>query len=1036
MTSQGALLTQQQQAIWAAQQLHPSSNQYNVPVAYRLSGAVDTGALDRALVEILRTHPVLRTSVGESETGLPFQTINPSPESVLRVRRTEADRLLDILTDEASEPFGGDTSCRLRARLFVTGDDEATLLLVFDHLAVDAPSVHLVLRQLEAAYGAFAAGATPEPPAKDADYFHYASSQHEWFQSESGRQDAEYWGEYVRDLDPEPLLPRSARGGRGEFAPTAFVPVEIPSGLLRVAGELHITPFSVLMASLSLTMRNLYRSRDVLIAYPVVDWRRSEYEGVVGLFTQMLLFRSPAVRGRSLLSYARDVQEALAEGLDHQGASLDLMWARLRENRTVGADIPVMLSLNEAEGEVLRLPGIGAEQIPVAPRSAKADLLLSVNLHGDHATGRLDFRTDLYDAPTAERIATAFSRALARIVAGADGAAEDVDLVSEADRHKLLERFARGETWEDEVPLWLESFSERAAGSPDAVALIEGDTEITYGELDRRSRALATRIARCRLPAGSPVAVCLPRSARFVVAVVAVLRQGLAFLPVDLEQPVRRRSLILADAGAVAAVVDGEEAAGGLSRKVRPVVYDDTDVDADTENAADAEITRNSPAYLITTSGSTGLPKTVVVPHGAIANNLAWKRREFGFGARDRFYFKTPPVFDASVWEYLGPLSVGASVVVAPAGAHRDPRLLLEEMRRHGVTVVQFVPTLLKMVLAEDAGLGSCTGLRWLFCGGEQLDQAVVRAVQSSCEARVVNLYGPTEAAIDATFHLCASADGEGGAVPIGRPIRGADVHVLGRGGQLLPPGFVGELHIGGAPLATGYANRDKLTAERFVPHPYAGDASARLYRTGDLVRFREDGTLEFVGRDDAQAKVRGLRVDLDGIRSLLCEHPRVADAAVVVRPEAADSLVAYVVSREGVDTREVRAHLAARLPAELVPSHVVAVGELPLTPSGKVDLRALPEPQGGEAVSGGSAPRTALERRLTRLWAELLQVPDERVPRNVSFFELGGNSLTLIRLHRRLRAEFPGDIQVTDLFKYPTVAAVADFLGSDERHG
>ncbi|MFG2631752.1 AMP-binding protein [Streptomyces sp. NPDC048473] len=432
---------------------------------------------------------------------------------------------------------------------------------------------------------------------------------------------------------------------------------------------------------------------------------------------------------------------------------------------------------------------------------------------------------------------------------------------------------------------------------------------------------------------------------------------------------------------------------------------------------------------LFTTSGSTGLPKAVAVPHRAIANNIAWKIRDFGFTDQDRFYFKTPPVFDASLWEYLTPLVLGAEIAIAPDWAHRDPRHLLGEMRERRVTVAQFVPTLLKSVLAEEEA-GPPGSLRRVFVGGESLDPAVVESVRSAWGCEVVNLNGPTEAAIETTAYHCRPSD-TCPRTPIGRPVPGARVFMLGTGGQPLPPGFVGELCVGGTPLALGYVSRPELIAERFVVLPLADGEDLRVYRTGDLARWTADGELEYFGRDDSQVKLRGIRVESDEIRGLALGHPDVDDAAVVVRRDRDDAVVAHVTGSADLDGAAVRACLAERLPSALVPAQVVRLDALPVTASGKLDTRALPTPPAGDTVAGAEAPRSALESRLAALWAEVLATTADRVPRDAGLFELGGSSLSLIRLHRRIREEISSSLAVTDLFKYPTVAAVARAVAS-----
>ncbi|MFJ9769410.1 amino acid adenylation domain-containing protein [Streptomyces erythrochromogenes] len=1024
-------LTRQQRAMWAAQRLG-AGDAYNIPVVHRLVGPLDEAALDRALCLLVARHPVLRSR--PDAQGVLSQVSDDIPDRLLRVHQVPGQDGYACAAEVARTPFDADAPLRLRADLFRSGPQEAVLLLLLDHIAVDAPSVGLLLNDVSAFCSAPAdRGAGALDDGEQDGYFAYAIAQKDYEESSEGGQDQDFWADYLRGVTTAPTAPeRSAEVGSDPR--TSSVGVPLPEDFRHRCEQRGITPFAALLGAYSLTLQHYFRTDDIVIGYPAVDWRRSQYPHTVGLYSEMLPFRPPARQDRTADAYIDEVQDSVLDCLAHQGGSLTKAWAAVRSGtQSVSASVfPALMSFNEASAdERLRLPGVEARRVPMVPRDGKAGLLLSVNAEGAGFTGRLDFVRDQYPAHTARSIALAVGTVLEQVLTTPGPPVLRVALAGEEDRAGAA---AQGRPGPDapSLPLVVAAFAEQVAARPGATALIEGESTVTYQDLDDDSRRLAARIAALGLPERSTVALCLPRSAAFVVAALAVLRAGMAYLPVDMAQPPRRRSFVINDAGAAAVLVDDARAADQLTTDLPILDIAGTTRVTDAAAFTDAPVEGTQPAYLITTSGTTGLPKAVVVPHRAIANNLAWKRRAFGLGPQDRFYFKTPPVFDASVWEYLVPLTIGASLVIAGSDTHRDPAALLADMRRYDVTVAQFVPTLLKALPGEE-GLRGCPSLRWLFCGGEQLDRAVVRMVQRTSTAEVVNLYGPTEATIDATYHVCGADDDTSAFMPIGRPVDGAHTYVLGDGGQILPPGFTGELHLGGIVLADGYVNREKLTAERFVappPERHPGGATTRLYRTGDLVRGRADGALEFIGREDGQVKIRGLRVDLDGISSVLREHGDVKDALVVVHPRREDTLVAYVVAPDGTTTEDLLGHMADRLPAEQLPAYVVRLDELPVTATGKADARALPVPEAGQDTDALTAPRTALEERLTALWAGALGVPPERVPRTVSLFELGGSSLTLIQLHRRIRTELAVDVPVTDLFKYPTVSALAEALG------
>ncbi|RLK09770.1 amino acid adenylation domain-containing protein [Micromonospora sp. M71_S20] len=1014
-------LSVQQRAVHVAQQFVSDGAGYNVAVAYRLTGALDEGRLDRALTEVVRRQPQLRVQLQE-EQSVTYQVLQPAPASLLRTTDVVADDLDAHLTALCAVPFVAEDSVRLRAHLLRQHEAAALLLIVFDHLAVDAPSLPVFLDQLSRAYAGVA-----EPETDGPDYFSYVRWQQDFAASPAGRAAQRFWQESLDGVDPGCGIAPSTVGSAAVEPRVASIAVRLPADLDARAARIEVTPFSACMAAYTLVLQHYTRSDDVVVAFPGVDWRRPRYRHVVGLFSDMLRLRAPCLATPSLAEYVRLVQDRVMDGVEHQGVALAAAGSGGRMIQPGRPPLPAVLSFNDASFPLLALPGVVSEPVEFATRGSKAELLLSINLRGGVLTGRLDYCTNLFQATEADAIARGFETVLAQLLADADaGAPLTVRLADPETEERILTDWSVGPPAHT-GPGIVEAFRACAADRPDALALVAGDRTVSYAELDRWSNLLAAEIGALSLPPGSVVALCMTRSAAFVAAVLAVLRCGHAFLPVDMEQPANRRSFLLSDAAAGAAVVTATaDAPAGLPVVVAAQAPPPAGSAAPlTHVAADPA----APAYLITTSGTTGLPKTAVVPHRAILNHLRFKQHEFGLDRTDRFYFKTSPVFDASVWEYLTPLVIGAAVVVAPAHAHRDPALMHTELRTHEVSVAQFVPTLLGAMLAERSDW-DCPRLRWLFCGGERLTRETAAAAAAATRARVVNLYGPSETTIDATFHVLADGPLEPDAdPPIGRPVAGMRAYVLGQGGQLLPPGFPGELHVGGVGLALGYVNRDELTAKVFVPDTVSRQGGGRLYRTGDLARWCGDGDIAFLGREDGQVKVRGLRVELEGVRRVVLRFPGIVDALVAVHPRRPDALVAYAVTLDGLDAARLRAHLAGELPAELVPAYLVAIDRIPTGNTGKADPRRLPVPEVGLPVGADAQPRGVVERKLADLWARALGAAPERLPRDVPLFALGASSMTLIQVHREIRREFAVEVPVTDLFKYPTVAALAAAL-------
>ena len=545
--------------------------------------------------------------------------------------------------------------------------------------------------------------------------------------------------------------------------------------------------------------------------------------------------------------------------------------------------------------------------------------------------------------------------------------------------------------------------------------MVYGGTSLTYAELDTRANRLAHHLQTLGARPGAVVAVSVPRSADLVVSLLAVLKAGAAYLPLDPDYPAQRLAYMLRDAAPVCAITDR---AGRLPGDTGTplVVLDALDVSAYPRVHPPRALTPVHPAYVIYTSGSTGRPKGVVVPHGAIDNRLRWMQHEYGLGAGDRVLQKTPSSFDVSVWEFFRPLREGATLVVAEPGGHKDPAYLARLIREQAVSTCHFVPSMLQVFLAEPDAAQCRQSLLRVFCSGEALPRETVNAFARTLPGvELHNLYGPTEAAVDVTYHACAPEDS--GPVPIGRPVWNTRLYVLDAGLQPCPPGISGGLYLAGVQLADGYLNRAELTASRFVADPF-GPGGSRMYRTGDLARWTDVGEVEYLGRTDHQVKLRGQRIELGEIEAALAALPDVDGACALVRE---DRLVGYVTG--GADPAAVRAALARELPEHMVPAAVVALDAFPLSPNGKLDRRELPAPvlAGGE---GARRPATAREEALTGLFAQVLGV--ERVGPDDAFFDLGGTSLLAVRLVARVREEFGVELTIGSLFEAPTPAALA----------
>jgi amino acid adenylation domain-containing protein len=634
------------------------------------------------------------------------------------------------------------------------------------------------------------------------------------------------------------------------------------------------------------------------------------------------------------------------------------------------------------------------------------------------------YREELWDASTLERMAGAYALLLEAAAADPGRPVLTLPLVSEAEREGLLAG-SSGPLLDYPADLCIhELFEAQAERTPEAVAVRFEEESLTYRELNARANRLAHHLRALGVGPDARVGVCVERGPEMVAGLLAIVKAGGAYVPLDPAYPAERLRTMLEDS-APAALVTQSSLAGTFAGLDVPAVELDATAPAwaagPETNPARGGLTPGHLAYVIYTSGSTGRPKGVMVEHRSLVNHTAWQAAAFGIGARDTVLQRTSISFDASVWELWTPLSTGARMLLLSSAAEKDPGAIGRVMAEGGVTVAQFVPTLLQAVLGALRDDGGSLPCRLLFCGGEPLSAALVEEARAAGAGEVVNLYGPTEATIDSTSHVCGR---DGRAPAIGRPIGNARTYVLDARGEPAPVGVAGELYVGGLGVARGYLGRAGLTAERFVADPFATRPGARLYRTGDRARWLADGTLEFMGRTDFQVKVRGFRIEPGEIEAALRQAPGVADCAVVAREDVPGDrrLVAYIVGE--AEAEALRAHLRRSLPEHMVPAAFVFLETLPLTPNGKLDRKALPAPEYAADADRYVAPRTPEEEVLAGIWAELLHV--ERVGVHDSFFELGGHSLLVTRVVSRVRQVFGVEVPLRALFEGPTVAELA----------
>ncbi|WPW33099.1 non-ribosomal peptide synthase/polyketide synthase [Streptomyces atratus] len=1047
-------LSYAQRRLWALGKLADTGPLYHISLAARLHGAPDRDALEAALADVMARHESLRTVYPEVD-GVPHQVVlDPDAArprlGVLEVSPEEADRTVDVIR---AEPFALASEPPLRASLLTLGPESHLLVLVLHHIAGDAGSVRPLVRDLSAAYTARRAGEAPQWQPLPVQYADYTLWQREMLgddsdpDNEMSRQLA-YWKEKLAELPEELALPADRPRPAEARHEGGVVPFEVDPELhqrLRDLARAHgATPFMVLHAALGALLTRLGAGTDLPIGAAVSGRGDESLDDLVGFFVNTVVLRTDTSGDPAFDELLDRVRESDLAAYAHQDVPFDRLVEEINPARSLARHplFQVMLVLDNFTRPETGLDGLSStdpagdataaavEPPPEAPGRAKFDLsvrLVEQAADGEAAglAGSVAYASDLFDRPTVAAIAERFVRLLRAVVTDPGRPIGEADILGEAERDRLLHG------WNDtERPLPAQLlpqlFEKQVARTPDAPAVVCGADTVSYADLDARANRVARLLAERGAGPESVVALMVPRSVEMIVAVLAVLKSGAAYLPVDSEYPADRIGYMLDDARPVLAVTT-RATADRLPSAVDRIVLDDPATaeelsrrSADDLTDADrgAPLTPRTPAYVIYTSGSTGRPKGVVVEHRSVPNIVLARIGAYGMGPGSRALQFASLSFDAAVSEICTPLCAGACLVLGPADMLDQADQLPTLIRQYGVTHATLPPAILAQL--PDDSLPSVVNL---VIAGEAAQASLVP--KWAAGRRMFNAYGPTETTVSCT--MAGPLPAVPGMPPIGGPLPNARVYVLDDALRPVPVGVPGELYVSGLGVARGYLGRTALTAERFVADPY-GPAGSRMYRTGDLARRRADGQLEFAGRADDQVKIRGFRIELGEIQNALMSCPDVGRAVAVVREDQPGRrrLVGYVTPAPGAgaeaDTERIRARLAKLLPEHMVPTALVVLDRIPLTVNGKVDHAALPAVR---PVAAGTArrPGDPREELLCQVVSDVLAIPPIGVDEN--FFALGGDSITALQVASRARA---AGLVVTprDLFRHQTVAELA----------
>jgi amino acid adenylation domain-containing protein len=1040
-----------QQRLWFLEQLEPGQSVYNMPAAVRLRGQLDGAALAHALTELVRRHEVLRTTFVVVD-GQPVQVVTaelvvPVPTVDLRGQSpaAQAAQVQQLSSAEAQHPFDLTTGPLLRATLLQLAADEHVLLVTIHHIVSDGWSLGVLVEEVATLYAAYAAG-QPSPLAElPIQYADYALWQREWLQGALLDEQLNYWRAQLQDAPVLELPTARPRPAVQSYAGASYqleVSASLTAALKRLSQQEGATLFMTLLAAFQVLLHRYSGQTDIVVGTPVAGRTQLETEALIGFFVNTLALRTDLSGNPPFKELLRRVRETTLEAYAQQDVPFERVVEEVQPERSLShAPIfQVMLALQNVPRVELRLGDLTVERLEVASTGAKFDLNVTLEEVGESLRADWNYNATLFEAGSVERLAAHFVTLLTSIVAQPEQAIAGLAVLPAVERQRLLVEWNETARAYPAAGCLHELVAAQAGRTPASVAVVAGEQQLSYAELNERANQVAHYLRRLGVGAEARVGVLLERGVALVAGVLGVLKAGGAYVPLDPQYPVERLAFMLKDAG-VQVLLTQEKLADGLAPAGVRVLYLEQEwqqIEKESTGEPVSGVTVENLAYVIYTSGSTGRPKGVMVSHRSIVNHLLWRQDAFPLGAHDRFLHKASISFDIAVWEIFGTLLAGAQLVLARPGGQADAAYLVQLMKAQQVTVAHFAPAMLHALLSEP-GLEHCRHLQQVFCGGELLPAELAALFHRKSGAQLHHQYGPTETTVDVTVWTCARAE-QPRVMPIGRPIANTQIYLLDDWLQPVPVGVTGELYIGGASLARGYLNDPEGTAARFIPHPYSTEPGQRLYRTGDLARYLPTGEIEFLGRIDQQVKVRGFRIELGEIEAVLKQHADVSECVVVARADdsAVDKrLVAYVVAaaETSLNASLLRAHLKEQLPEYMLPAAFVFLAALPMTPHSKIDRRALPDPDltRPELTQDFVAPRTTNEELLAGLWADLLRI--ERVGVHDNFFELGGHSLLATRLMARIQETFRVEVPLRSLFEAPNIASLALSIEQRQRN-
>jgi len=1036
-----------QQRLWFLDQLEPNTSTWNIPIGFRLTGNLNEEALQNAILKIVERHEVLRTTFA-IENGQPVQVIQPTGNVHLSIRdltrlssKARNVEFHKLAKEESGQPFSLATGPLFRPILFRLSADQYCFLLIKHHIISDAWSIGLYLKELRYFYNE-ACGFTQKPlPEIKIQYADFSVWQREWLRGSELQKQISFWKELLGSHPPVLQLPLdkprpSVQTFPGEVAQVKYS-VELCNRVRELAKTNGATMFMALLSAFKILMQRYSGQDDIVVGSPIAGRNRAESEALVGFFVNNMVLRTDLSGDPTFLEVLSRVKKMSLSAYAHQDLPFEKLVEELQPDRDLSLPplFQVLFVFQNAPVEHLEFQDVKLRRVVSKHRTSRFDLTLYMAEKAKgpkRLVGVFEYNTDLFEEETIRRMISHLEQILWAIVEKPEIKIANVPLLSAAEFDKLIKRWNEtGEEYSDTL-CFQQLFEKQVAATPDAVAAEYSSEKITYLQLNKRANQLAIYLQDSGIGGDDLVGICMERSIDMLVALLAVMKAGAGYVPADPAYPKDRITYMLEDAKVSALISESKtlQYIGQANLQCNALAIDVEWPEISRNDASNLQpvSAANGLAYVIYTSGSTGRPKGVAISHQALINFLTTMQRKPGLVEADRLLAVTTLSFDIAGLELYLPLLTGATVVIASREISADGRKLASTLDEAKISIMQATPATWRMLL--DAGWTGDKKLKAL-CGGEAMPRDLAEKLVERTES-LWNMYGPTETTIWSAVQKVDKTDRP---IPIGKPIGNTKVYILDKNFNPVPTGIFGELYIGGDGLARGYLHRSDLTAEKFIPNPFAEKEGARMYATGDSARFFKDGSIDFVGRLDHQVKVRGFRIELGEIESSLVKRNDIDKAVVIVREDKPGDkrLVGYLIASGSEATlADLRTHLLETLPEYMLPSAYVYLDAFPMTSNGKIDRKSLPAPESGRPELGADyvAPKSELERAVALAWEKVLDI--EKVGVNDNFFDLGGHSLLLVQVQTILSEKFRRDFSILDFFRYPTIETLAQHISAE----